>query len=274
MAEKAKQVLRDVESKAGLHDTTVHEQVAPSVKHETVKPTKHEEVKTAIDKEVHQDHYHQTVQPVFDKEVLPEQHSHRVAGVERREFDNRDVEGTKRAVAEERGKLRDQRTVNETQHTESRAPVLQGENVHHHIHETIQPVLHKETIQPEVVHTTVPIHEVHHEQAQHHATSTLPPVNLSEYKSQGGVLGGSRERTEAFEGCVEGTHREGCGHNISHKGPVTRSAAGGMSGMSSSSATHQPQGISTETHKKKPSLMDKLNPMTDADGDGKKGFMS
>merc|ERR1712230_298871 len=32
----------------------------------------------------------------------------------------------------------------------------------------IQPVIQKETIQPSVVHTTVPVHEVHQNEAKHH----------------------------------------------------------------------------------------------------------
>jgi len=73
-------------------------------------------------------------------------------------------------------------------------------NTVQHIHETIQPVVQKETVQPSVVHTTVPIHEVHHEAAQHHQTSELPAMNMSDFKSQGGVLGGREERYDGFEG--------------------------------------------------------------------------
>lgn len=69
-----------------------------------------------------------------------------------------------------------------------------------HVHETIQPVVHKETIQPSVVHTTVPVHETHHNPAQHHSMTSLPPVTMGEYKHQGGALGGRQERFNAFEG--------------------------------------------------------------------------
>jgi hypothetical protein len=73
-------------------------------------------------------------------------------------------------------------------------------NILQHIHETIQPVVHKETVQPSVVHTTVPIHEVHHNASQHHQTSELPAMSLAEFKQQGGVLGGREERYDGFEG--------------------------------------------------------------------------
>jgi hypothetical protein len=60
----------------------------------------------------------------------------------------------------------------------------------------VQPVIHKETVQPEVVHTTVPIHETHHADAQHHGTSVLPMKNLSEF----GTPGQGTTRHEEYEG--------------------------------------------------------------------------
>lgn len=57
-----------------------------------------------------------------------------------------------------------------------------------------------ETIQPTVVHTTVPIHEVHHNAAQVHSTSALPVVSMADFKKQGGVLTGREERFDGFEG--------------------------------------------------------------------------
>ncbi|KAH8907866.1 hypothetical protein BR93DRAFT_967735 [Coniochaeta sp. PMI_546] len=284
--DKTKQAVKDFMSKAGHHDTTVHEQVAPAVKHETVKPTRHEEVTTAVDKEVHQDHYHRQIQPVHDREVLPEQHKHNVGGVINREFDHRNHDETERALKAEEAKLRDERVVHETKHTQSRAPVVEGEHVHHHVHETIQPVIQKEVIQPEVVHTTVPVHEVHHNSAQHHGTTTLPPVHIDEFKKQGGVLTGRQERRSEFEGCPEGVHHDGkcpegahpghtAGHTSTHSGLHTRdNTTTGVNqsvGAGHTADTHHTHGT-TETGKK-PSLLDRLNPMKDADHDGKKGLM-
>lgn len=198
--EKAKAAVSDFMHKSGHHDTTVHETVAPAVTQETVKQHQHEEVITAVDKEAHQDHYHRTVQPVQDREVLPEQHEAKLGAVQHREFDHRDHDSTKRNLAAEQQAFRDERVVQDKTHSQSAAPVVGGEHVHHHIHETIQPVVNKETIQPSVVHTTVPIHEVHHNAAQHHQTSELPAMSMSEFKQQGGVLGGREERYDGFEG--------------------------------------------------------------------------
>jgi len=198
--DKAKAAVSDFMQKSGHHDTTVHESVAPAVKKEVIKPHQHEEVITAVDKETHQDHYHRTVQPVKDREVLPEVHEARLGAVQHREFDHRDHEGTKKNLAAEQQQFRDEQVVTDTSHSQSAAPVVGGEHVHHHIHETIQPVVHKETIQPSVVHTTVPIHEVHHNEAKHHQSSELPAMTMDDFKKQGGVLGGREERYDGFEG--------------------------------------------------------------------------
>lgn len=129
--DKAKAAIHDFMGKSGKHDTTVHETVAPGVQHETVKPHHHEEVNTAIDKEVHQDHYHRTVQPVHDREVLPEQHHAKLGGVQHREFDHRDHEGTKRNLATDQAGFKDERVVQDTTHSQSAAPTVGGEHVHH-----------------------------------------------------------------------------------------------------------------------------------------------
>jgi hypothetical protein len=353
--DKAKAAITDFMSKSGHHDTTVHEAVAPAVQHEVIKPHTHEEVQTAVDKEVHQDHYHRTVQPVQDREVLPEQHTAKLGAVQHREFDHRDHDTTKRNLVQEQAQFKDERVVDAHTHSQSQAAAIGGEHVHHHIHETIQPVIQKETIQPNVVHTTVPIHEVHHNKATHHSTTALPAMTMDEFKHKGGALTGREERYDAFEGVPKnigagtaggfGVVREGEGHKDHHHvsgaprhgdydntarhgndstglsqreltgtgsgaGLTGAGAGAGLAGAGAGVAGHHGQqhndftkdsrvhtekdrlpdalredrsradAHNTHTHdsisgdKKKPGLMDKLNPKVDADGDGKRGFMS
>jgi len=304
--DKVKAALTDFTSKSGHHDTTVHEAVAPAVTHETVKPHQHEEINTAVDKEVHQDHYHRTVQPIQDREVLPETHHAKLGAVQHREFDHRDHDSTKRNLVQEQAQFKNERRVEGTTQSQSVAPTIGGEHVHHHIHETIQPVVNKEVIQPNVVHTTVPIHEVHHNAATHHETTALPTMTMDQFKSKGGVLSGREERYDEFEGVpknIGGGTAGGFGHirdgHNSHTGSEhhrhgdfnntpnhhnsgtigTGAAATGLTG----SRSHDRDHIGTDgtigdrhgTHQehKKPSLMDKLNPKKDTDGDGKAGIM-
>lgn len=225
--DKAKAAVSDFMHRSGKHDTTVHETVAPAVQHETVKPHQHEDIITAVDKEAHQDHYHRTVQPVHDREVLPEQHTAKLGAVQHREFDHRDHDTTKHNLATEQQAFKNETVVTDTTHSQSAAPVVAGEHVHHHIHETIQPVVEKETIQPHVVHTTIPIHEVHHNPAQHHQSSELPAMSMAEFKQQGGVLGGREERYDAFEG--QPKHVHGTLKDMMHGKTSKRDSAHGQS---------------------------------------------
>lgn len=125
-------------NKAGHHDTTVHEKVAPAIVQENIVKKRHEEAQTVIDREVHQDHYHTSVQPVKDREVLAEDHQHRMAAVETREHHHGNAEAVKARLEQERGQFRDTRTETAAHETHSVAPVIAGEHVHHHVHEVSQ----------------------------------------------------------------------------------------------------------------------------------------
>lgn len=294
--DKAKQAVNSFMTKAGHHDTTVHESVAPSVQKETVNEQKREEKQVVRDREVHQDHFHTSVQPVKDREILPEQHHHNLAGVEHRTHDHRNHSETKERLQNEGAQFRNESVRAPAHHTTSTAvPEVAGEHVHHHVHETIQPVVHKETIEPHVVHTTVPVHETHYNTAQHHTASALPAVSMTDFKKQGGSLTGRDERHDHFVGEPRSIEQT-AGNAMAHTGAgqhssmtndgVTGSghhngATGGLAGAGTGPGNHHTGGQTTDsahhaatgTHGTKPSLMDKLNPMKDADGDGKKGFM-
>lgn len=304
--DSAKQAVSDFMHKAGHHDTTVHEKVAPAVVNEEIRKHRHEEATTAIDREVHQDHYHTSVQPIKDREVLPEQHTHNVIPVEHREHQHGNPEAIKARLEQERLQFQSTRTEAGTKESHSVAPVIAGEHVHHHVHETIQPVVNKETIQPSVVHTTVPIHEVHQNEAKHHAASALPAVSMADFKKQGGSLTGREERYDGFEGEPRavggalggsssglgsstghhhGTHNAGPHNsNLENKldprvdSDLDGSRTGGTGRGVGSAGTSGgygsgPTGTGYDsTGTKKPGLMDKLNPMKDTDGDGKRGI--
>jgi len=284
--DKAKQAVSSFMAKAGHHDTTVHEKVAPHVQKETVNEHRREEKQIARDHEVHQDHYHTTVQPVKDQEVLPEQHHHNMGGVEHRTHDHRNHHETKDRLHKEAAQFQHESVRAPTQHTtSSHAPEIAGEHVHHHVHETIQPVVHKETIEPHVVHTTVPVHETHYNAPKHHNTSALPAVSMGEFKKQGGSLSGRDEQFDRFSGEPNSIEKvagktlghTGAGHhnNTGNTGVTGAGVGSGHSGThhTGDAATDAARHATAGSHGNKPSMMDKLNPMKDADGDGKKGFM-
>ena len=320
-------MLTTTRSKSGHHETDYNEQVAPAVQNETVVAKQHEQQTTAVDKQRPQDHYHTTVQPVKHQEVLPEQHHHNVAGVEHRSFEHGDDGQVKSRLEQEQSQFRDTSQRVDGERTTAAAPTVTGEHVHHHVHETVQPVVQKQTIEPHVVHTTVPIHETHHDAAQHHEATALPPVSMDEFKKQGGALNGTEARRDKvtqpfstlprhttwtnkmqFDGCppehgergVDGrcghpSHRDGAaitptkptpihdkmttsakptdnGHNTTTTARPTTNIATDRSDPSLASSGNNMHNKPVET-RKKPSLMDKINPKKDADGDGKAGFM-
>lgn len=150
--------------------------------------------------------------------------------------------------------------------------------------QTIQPVVNKETIQPSVVHTTVPIHEVHQNEAKHHAASALPAVSMADFKKQGGSLTGREERYDGFEGepravgslggqssGLESKMDRHADSDMDGSRGMGRSGAGTTGGYGSGPAGDSYDTAGT-TGTKKPSMMDKLNPMKDSDGDGRKGI--
>jgi len=259
--DKAKAAVSDFMHRAGKHDTTVDETVAPAVTQETVHKTHHENVTGAVDREVHQDHYHTSVQPIKDREVLPEKHEHRAAPVEHREHHHGDSAAIKQKLEQEAAQFKNTTTHGTTTHTHSEAPVIAGEHRHHHVHEVIQPVVQKETIQPTVQHTTVPVHEVHHNAAKHHSASQLPAMTMDEFKSQGGSLAGREARHDGFAGEPRAV-----------AGSTGASSTTGTHGIGSTSTTTGTTGTTGTTHK--PTLGEKLNPKVDANGDGKAGIMS
>ncbi len=87
---------------------------------------------TYVDREVHVDHYHTSIQPIKDREVLPEQHKHYVAPVEERHIDRGNDAEIRRRLEAERAQFKDQRIEAGTVHTQSTAPTVAGEHVHHH----------------------------------------------------------------------------------------------------------------------------------------------
>lgn len=329
--DKAKQAVNSFISHSGKHKTVVDEDVRPAVVDEHVRPHQHENISTAVDKEIHQHHHHTAVQPINTVEKLPEKHTHKTVPVQEKVVHHGDGAALRETLDRESAKFKSHSATHETTYSQATAPVVTGERIHHHVHEHVQPVIHKEVVAPEVIHTTVPIHETHHVDAVHHGISTLPPKTLEEWNQEGGVQHGREARVlgEA-EGCpapynkelqIEQTeadrhmHQSATGHRmgvgarrgssssdeerhrtgktvhssdnyaLGNRGPTTRSAAAGTTSTAPRSGaigtTHGRETHHVDSHgvrsgsnqHAQPSLVDKLNPFKDADGDGKKGMM-
>lgn len=136
----------------------------------------------------------------------------------------------------------------------------------------------------------MPIHEIHHNEPKHHAASALPAVSLEDFKKQGGTLSGREERFDGFEGepraigstlggtstgINTGPHSSRTENKLDPRVDSDRDGSRTLGGTSSGygSATSGYDHNSTGTTGKKPSLLDRLNPKKDTDGDGKKGIL-
>jgi hypothetical protein len=107
--------------------------------------------------------------------MLPEKHAHSELPVEERVFEDGGEEQTKQKLTAEAARFKGTTSTAPTQSTRSELPVARGEHVHPHVHGawinpslfkpcyilSVQPVVHKETIIPEVIHALVPIHETY-----------------------------------------------------------------------------------------------------------------
>jgi len=281
--QKAKQAVQDFVSHDGKHKTTVHEDSRKAVTDEHVLPQQHENITTAVDKEVHQDHHHTTVQPIKAKEVLPEQHAHNILPVEHKTFDHGNDRDVRDTLDRDAAQYKDSSVTHGTTHTASAAPVVAGERTHHHVHEHVQPVIQKETIAPRVVHTTVPVHETHQASAVHHGTSVLPTETLESFKSgnKGTLDGRAATKVGEFDGPPKSYNNSLQSEALDGDRNTHNTRSSNLTDGQINDHTHSHNGAAGDgigsngagTHATKPSLMDKLNPKKDADGDGKAGFM-
>lgn len=121
-------------------DTTVDAEVAPAVEHTHVKKQHETREQTFVNKEIHQDHYHTTVQPLKDSEVLPEKHHH-TQEMEHRSINHDD--GAAKAKAEADRAVFENTSEQKQFASKTREPTQTEEHVHHHLHETVQPVIEK-----------------------------------------------------------------------------------------------------------------------------------
>lgn len=253
------------------------------------------------------------MQPIKAREVRPEKHKHVQEGPSRKHIKRSASDHVRSKLESERialGLDGDETTEVGTAHrTVEEAPAVQGEHVHHHVHEHVQPVIEKETVQPVIVHTTKPVREIHEVEAQHHKATVLPPLSIEEFRRKGGKLGGTasagkrKHRHDSFvgePGPVEEGHVGGVGargttrltrpedddededdEEDGYVAPNTRQttrepspAVLGNPEVFGDSVSSSGSSSPSEHGDEKPSLMNKLNPLTDADGDGKAGIMS
>ncbi|KAK6579657.1 hypothetical protein PZA11_007893 [Diplocarpon coronariae] len=162
-------------------DTTVDSEINPAVEHTHVKKQHETREQTHVERERHQDHYHTTIQPLQDAEVRPEKHDH-TQETQSRRINRDDGAAAAQAQADRAGF---QSTSEEKQfESRSKEATQVGEHVHHHLHETIQPVIEKEVIEPSVTHHRVDVKERIQEPSQNHGVTTNSTLSVGEFEKK------------------------------------------------------------------------------------------
>jgi len=166
---------------SGDVDKTVEEdaEVAPAVEHTHVKKQHETREQTFVEKEKHQDHYHTTIQPLKDSEVLPEKHDS-TQETEHKNINKDDGRAKAKAEADRAGF---ESTSEEKQFESStKVPTQEEEHVHHHLHETVQPVIEKEVIDPSVTHKRVDVKEKIQEPSTNEGVTTNSAISADEFQ--------------------------------------------------------------------------------------------
>jgi len=174
-------------SSAKNDSTEVCSETAPEIVQANIKPSEQHENIEAVDRERHIHHHQHRVQPIVAQETLPTQHQHVISEPIVREHKHDMLPEHREKLEQQRTMYQPSETVNQVQRSEVALPAQANEHVHHHVHETIQPVIQKEVIQPSVVHHTHAVHEKVHDAPIVHEATTLPTVTLDEFKTKIGA---------------------------------------------------------------------------------------
>jgi hypothetical protein len=203
--------------------TEVCSETAPAVVQEHIKPVEKVEVTEAVDRERHIHHHQHRVQPVEAHEVKATEHKHNILPEVTREHKEDMLPEHREKLEAMRTQQQNVQQVGSVERTEAHQGAVANESVIHHVHETIQPVVQKETIAPTTVHTTVPIHEKIHEAPIVHEATTLPTVTLDEFKTK---IGGAH------------SHKDGNHHHQFYQGEP-RIGGGQTTTTGAATTTHQ-----------------------------------
>ncbi|ELR03436.1 hypothetical protein VC83_07202 [Pseudogymnoascus destructans] len=165
-------------------DTTLESEVSPAVEHRHVKKQHETREQTFIHKDKHQDHYHTTIQPLKDSETLPEKHD-RTQETRRRSTNNDHSDAKKKAEA---GRSGFKNTTDQEQfETKTKEPTQEDVHIHNHWHETVQPVIEKEVIDPSITHRRIDMEQSIQEPAKYHGVTTNAAVSAEEFTKKHNV---------------------------------------------------------------------------------------
>ncbi|TFK26940.1 hypothetical protein FA15DRAFT_754635 [Coprinopsis marcescibilis] len=201
---------QDVMPSGDALEDTAH--LTPVV-HEHVRHLETEEIERVKERDRHIHHVQHHTQPIVAHQELPERHKEYVHPVtEVRENHANKVEDNK-LLKNQVNQHRDSVQHEAKQRTIIDKGTTVHENVQHHVHHVIQPVIEKETVERESIHTTIPIHEVTEDAPIVHQSQMHAPIPMEYFVEHGGSLRG-------------GVSKEEISSRILHTGECTRDVNG------------------------------------------------
>ncbi|KAL0247502.1 hypothetical protein I308_103567 [Cryptococcus tetragattii IND107] len=198
------QGVKEFFSKSGKPETTeVCTDTAPEVVQEHIRPQEHVETAEAVDRERHVHHLQHRIQPVEDHQTLNTKHVNATEPVITREHKEEMRPEHQEALAKQKNLAHDTRSTGAVEKSGEHVGAALNEHQHHHIHETIQPVVQRETVEPTVVHQTKAIHEKVEDAPVVHEVTTLPTISAEKYSQNKSSLEGEGAHCSTFEGAPQ-----------------------------------------------------------------------
>ena len=189
--------VKEMLSSAKDHTTSVDSKVANEVTHETVRPVETEEINRKVHEEHEQHHHQHRIQPVTDKQVLPEQHENITTEAQHhRRGDGAFSDQDQARLNAMHSGVQNEQVISETERSRVAGQTQTTGQVHHHIHETIQPVIERETIKPTVRHVTEQhVHHIQHDPVVHDST-VEKPMSIDQFQTKHGE---NREASATYQ---------------------------------------------------------------------------
>ncbi|KAI0111286.1 hypothetical protein GGR51DRAFT_72293 [Nemania sp. FL0031] len=163
---------------------SIERETAPAVQHETVQKKHMQREQKVVDRERHQDHYKTTVQPLQEREVMPERHMYEQADVQERHINNERERDARTMLERKQAQFKDTRAEYGTRGETVQEPTVTSERTMHHLHETIQPVVEKETVMPSVTHKKIPVKETVQDPSLDEGVTINPPMSREEFEAR------------------------------------------------------------------------------------------
>ncbi|GAA5932623.1 hypothetical protein JCM1841_000314 [Sporobolomyces salmonicolor] len=180
---KRDSVLDEADAKAATHD---HQHLTP-VTHEVHQRHEIEEIERQREVDRHVHHVQHHTQPVLDTQHAAEVHHEKIVP-ETHIKENHVATDEDKALFARLNTAKDSVTEAPREKTIVDLGERVAENVSHHVHHVVQPVIERDTHEHHRVHTVIPVHQRVEEAPIVHASVQHEPMSLKDFTAGGGDL--------------------------------------------------------------------------------------